>query len=471
LLYDRNITAGGKAGPGLISMESVDTNTPSSPSEAPIGTASAEVHKPVKRSRRLLVIVVLGVIAIATGMAVRNSPWARERALKSLNVDELALAAHDSPNDLLTFMTYGDKLMKAGNEEADPNLKADYFSASALVFERATKIDPKNARAYLGLAAALFRSQQLREASEAFKQAIKLDPKLPDAYLGLAQVYFLAGSPKRAIEPMKKLTELQPRNAVAWYTLGQIYGDAHLSDLALEAMKKATEIDPKKPVYWRSLGRLSQHYSRLKEAEEQYINCLKLDENDAVAYLWLGQLYMQMGDTPKLRGKAEAVLHFAVSRQPEMAEGYFGLGQLYERRGIWDMAVLNFQKAHDFNPSDDQALYHLGRCLLKVGKTAEGNKLILASKELGSVSREIKNLENRSLAEPNNRDLRLRLARLYRKHGNTEGAVARYKEYMSMGPVDPAVDKETKVYRGQLAREAAAETAASAGPKASPQSP
>lgn len=415
------------------------------------GDASQASPKSKGSSLRLLVLVILGVIAIGGGLAVRSSTWARERRLKHLDVNELKLASLDSPNDPLVLTYYGSALM-TDNRVAE----------SAKAFEQASRLDPKSARAHMGLASALFRMGVLKEATDAFEETVKLDPNLPDAYLGLAQAYYARGSAKRAIDPLKKLTEIQPTNSIAWFTLGQIYGDAHESDLALDALMKATQLDPSKPDYWRSLGRVSQHYSKLADAEQQYIKCLKLNENDAIAYLWLGQVYMQMGDTPEYRGKAEASITRAVSRQPDMSEGYFALGQLYERRSMWDFAVNNYRKAHDYNPSDDQALYHLGLSMVKQGNAAEGNKLIKAAEELGTVGRDIKNLENRIIADPQNRDLRLTLVRIYRKYGNDDGAAQRYKEYMNMGPAVPGMDKEINSFRQEYDRhqkEAAAKAA------------
>ena len=120
------------------------------------------------------------------------------------------------------------------------------------------------------------------------------------------------------------------------------------------------------------------------------------------------------------------------------------------------MAALNFRKAHEVDSSNDQALYGLGMCLLKQGKKAEADKLIAASYELSTASRQIKNFENLCNMEPRNRPVRLRLARLYRKYGNVDDARKRYVEYMRMGAPDPAVEKEIAAYRAQLSREAAA---------------
>lgn len=403
-------------------------------------TALPEPATQPRHSRRLLIILLLGVIAVGISLGVRRSDWAQERRLRTLSLEELALAIHDTPNEALTFVYYGSGLLKAG-----------YLEASQRAFEQAIKLDPKMERAHLGLATAQFHRGDLKSALSSFERAIKLDPREPIAYLGLAQAYHRAGSPKRAIEPLKKVVELQPENALAWYQLGKMYGDARQSDLAFEALQRAVKLDPKKADFWRDLGRLSQHYSRLEEAEKQFKQAVRLNRSDPITYYWLGQLYSQMGDTPKLRGSAEHVLLAAVNRDPTMPEAYFELGRLYERRENWSLAAVNYRKARELDPSDEKSLYHLGLCLVKLGDTAKGQELIRGAQALSKAKREVQTLENRIRSEPDTRPLRLRLARLYRKYGNPAGALDQYAAYQRLGPHDPAIDRETATYRAQAA--------------------
>src|SRR5262249_54858775 len=83
--------------------------------------------------------------------------------------------------------------------------------------------------------------------------------------------------------------------------------------------------------------------------------------------------------------------------------------------------------------------------------------LIAASKELSTAVRGVREIENRCVMEPNNREIRLRLARMHRKYGNVDGAKQRYMEYMKMGPEDPSVMREILNYQKELDKEAAKE--------------
>lgn len=406
--------------------------------EPNIGSKSFESASRRRVARQKLILLI-GLLAIIASLAVRNSRWAHERRLKNLNLEELALAIHDEPNDSLTFLYYGSALISATRAVE-----------SEQAFSRAVKLDPNNERALLGLASAQFRQNKLPEAQVSFETAIKLNPKDKEAYLGLAQTLYRQGYALHAAEPLKKILALDPNSGPAWYFLGKMYGDAHGSDLALDALQHAVKADPAKGIYWRDLAQLSRHYSRNDEAEEQLKKALHYSPNDPVAYLWLGQLYLQMGDTPKLRGQAEQCFESATSRDPQMQEAFFGLGELYERSNNYSVAEVNFRKAYDLDQSDDKALHFLGECLMHEGKTAEGKKLLSAAMELETAKRDLDYLQKRILAEPKNRDLRLRLARLSRKYDNTHEALNQYAAYQNLGAEDPVVRKEMEQYQDEL---------------------
>src|SRR5687768_11891866 len=113
------------------------------------------VSTPPRRSRvskRILLILTLGSIAIVGGLAIRNSSWARERWLRTLGVEELALAIHDAPKDPLVFAYYGAALSRA-----------DALEESERVFRRAIELDPRMSRAYTGLGTILLKQGRLSE--------------------------------------------------------------------------------------------------------------------------------------------------------------------------------------------------------------------------------------------------------------------------------------------------------------------
>jgi tetratricopeptide (TPR) repeat protein len=403
---------------------------------------------PMKQSstaRRLLVIAILGVGAISISLAVRQSRWATERRLKSLSLEELALATRDSPRDAQAFLYYGFALLASGDAPGGEN-----------AFRRAAQLNPSLAKAQLGLGNALISQGKLRSAIDAFTTAAKLDNSNPDAHMGLAHAYDMAGSPYRAIEPLQRVLALRPQNAGAWYALGRMYGSSHQWDRAYEALKQAVKYDPNNSECWREAAQASLRCNRLKDAEQQATQAIKLKPSDPVSHFILGRVYSTMGDDPMIRGRAQVCFQAASARDPNMPQAYFELGQLYNRSGNLPMAEANYRKAVALDPSDDQALYQLGLCLVKRGNTAEGNRTIKGAQELASVRREMSDLINRGVAEPRNRELRLRLARICRKYGDYEGAAQAYSEFQRLGDPVPAVEKEISDFMAEAASAASA---------------
>ena len=399
---------------------------------------------PPKKSgaRRIGLLIIIGVALILGGAAFRNSSWSHERFLKTLDLESLSLAVHDSPNDPLTFLYYGSELLQAG--KPDQSLSA---------FQQAIKLDPKSSRAFLGEATSFSRLGRGKEAYEAFEQSSKLDPKDPAPLLGMSQTLFQAGNPHRAIEPMEKLTLLKPKDANAWYSLARLYGEDRRSDDAMKAIKKAVELDPKKAEYWRDMAQLSRRYGKNADAEQQLIQALHLNGKDPIGHFWLGQLYAQMAVDVKYYGRAEQEFLAAISRDPSMQEAYFELGKLYESRKNYPLAISNLRTATELDSSDEKALYHLGLCLKASGEVAESVKLIKGAQMLEAAKKEISTLQNRILSDPSKTELHLRLARVFRKYENYEGASSEYQVYLTAVPSDKIAIAEAEALQKQLQEE------------------
>ncbi|CEK12865.1 TPR repeat/Tetratricopeptide repeat [Chthonomonas calidirosea] len=381
--------------------------------------------------RQYVLIGTIGCVLIVVSLLIRNSRWAEERMLKPLSAEELAYAVHDRPNDPLVFLYYGSALLKSGD-----------LTDAAYAFTRATKLDPKLYEAYIGLGSTQFRLKDYAAAQTSFQRAAQLRPHQIAPYLGLAQAYYLSGLPEHATAPLKKIIALQPKNDLAWYTLGQMYGDAHEPDQALLAMQRAVALKPHNPEYRIALAEVLIHYARYTDAEQQLVQAIRDDYNNAYAHYLLGYVFEQEGDNPQLRGQAEQEFLNALAREPEMEPAYFDLGQLYERDGDYKPAITNYRKAFHLNPSDAQALYHLGLCLVQSGQTKEGQRLIEGAQELSRAQREIDYMQKRIIADPSNPDLRLRMARIYKKYGNYSEALQQYQVYSALRPPDRRIEKE-----------------------------
>lgn len=391
--------------------------------------------------RRLKLIVLAGTLAILLGAGVRASPWARERFYSALAPDELALVIHDRPRDPLAFLHYGSALLQMGN-----------VRAAAGAFERAAALDARLVRAHAGAGSAYLRGGQLAKARKSFEEAVRLNPGDSVAQLGLAQAYYRSGSPKRAIPALEAIVKKEPDRAIAWYYLGKMYGDARQSDEAMKALRKAVEINPEEPAFWRDLAQLSRHYSRFDEAEEQLRRSLKLSDKDPLTHYWLGQL---LGRKPA-SSLPEAAHHLreAARLDPQLMEPHFELGRISERQGDLRAAIRHYREAKRIAPNSARPLYHLGSCLVRTGQESEGQRLLKAFESLTQAQHAIEEMENRSRSDPMNPELHLRLARVYRRYENLQGALEQYDIYEQLAPGNALVRRE----RDECARQLAAET-------------
>lgn len=101
-----------------------------------------------------------------------------------------------------------DIALKQGNDAFDAG-PARYDEALD-AYQRAAKINPKEARAYIGLGRVYAARNQVPETLAAYRKAVELKPKLAEARFNLGLVLFVTGKRDEALveyEALRKLDE------------------------------------------------------------------------------------------------------------------------------------------------------------------------------------------------------------------------------------------------------------------------
>jgi Flp pilus assembly protein TadD len=101
-----------------------------------------------------------------------------------------------------------DLALRAGNEACDA--KPPRYAEAEKSYHEALKLNPKEARAYLGLGRLYAAQERVDDSIAAFKKAIELKPKLAEAYFNLGVIYVATGKKDAALEQQRAL---QPLNA------------------------------------------------------------------------------------------------------------------------------------------------------------------------------------------------------------------------------------------------------------------
>jgi len=298
------------------------------------------------------------------------------------------------------------------------------YHASVQALESAVTTRPDSPGGLVDLSIAYFHTKQYGKAIGPLLQAIASDPRNSAAHHMLGKTYFMMGDFEKAGHELEATLRLTPADYDAEYTLGlaflkrrevaqakqlyermverlgnrpqlrvligRAYRETGFLQESIEEFKKAIALDPRFPRVHSYLG-LTYLYkdgaARLSEAAKEFKIELAANPNEFFANYYLGILYV----IERQWDAAIGLLEKASRMQPNNPDPYFHLGQAYQGAGKHEQAIEVLEKSISLNPSlghnDYQvttAHYRLGQSLLKVGRTAEGEKELQTSAELKS---------------------------------------------------------------------------------------
>ena len=170
------------------------------------------------------------------------------------------------------------------------------YNLAVQEFQRALRLDPRDADALVGIAHSYQNLGRNSEAEAAFVKAAALRPNDWTGYSALGVFYDDIGKPREAVAQYRKALELTPDNAGLYTNLGVAYMD--LDDPAMlrqaeDALKKSVEINPTFVAYG-NLGFLYLREHRFNESVIASQEALQLNpqsydvwSNLTEAYEWL----------------------------------------------------------------------------------------------------------------------------------------------------------------------------------------
>ncbi len=170
----------------------------------------------------------------------------------------------------------------------------------------------------------------------------KKERKKPEAFFLKGFALRELGRYDEAVEALKAASNSQRDYAQAWNALGITYDLMRSSEEAEEAYMEALRINPSSPKYLNNLG--FSHFSRGKYslAVELYQKALASDPHNVQIHNNLGFAYGMLGRYP------EAISEFKQAGREEVV--YNNLGFLYYMLGLNDEAKIMYAKALEINP-------------------------------------------------------------------------------------------------------------------------
>ena len=179
---------------------------------------------------------------------------------------------------------------------------------------------------------------------EFLQQAVNTDPNFALAYANLANAYLFLGhgvalprdvAPK-ARAALTKALEIDDQLAEAHSALGEIKNMYDWDRSGAEkAHKRALELDPNSASAHSHYAFFLMTVGRLKEALEEAEQALDLDPLSAVLHRNNGMILHRAGHYDR----AIEELQKAIDLDPNFPTAYWWLGQAYEAKGAYEMAV------------------------------------------------------------------------------------------------------------------------------------
>ncbi len=210
---------------------------------------------------------------------------------------------------------------------------------AARAFRKSIDLKPSTI-AYTLLGVCIGRQGCFEESGECFQAAIELDPDYEEAHYNLGVFYAFDGQDDKAEKHLRRATELDPHYAMAHTELGSILINKGLYREARKHLRRSVKFEPDRVWSRLRLAIANWFLRRLKEAEEQYLEALRIAPNSAYSNAVLGDFL-----SAERRGDPDFYLAKALSLEPHGESVLYFMGKHLRRQGRDPEAKVYLKKA------------------------------------------------------------------------------------------------------------------------------
>ena len=297
------------------------------------------------------------------------------------------------------------------------------------------KRDPKNLEAHKLLGRIYLRSlgdmpggngsdNVLKLAIEQYEQIVKIEPESVDDHLLLGRLYRLNSDLQKAENELKVAVKLDPSSEEAVTTLAMLYTDEGDTAHALQVLSSVPDSGRSAKLY-SALGAAYEQRKDYKNAIDAFRHAIVLDRDNLDAIRGLAENLMN-------DGQADAALEqykVIADANPEDAQTYVRMAEIYRRQGKYDLAIEDLKKADTLAPDTMDVPYSMAAVYQAQGRYDDAVKLL---QDL--LKRTEKSETGSSQADRNNRAIFIeRLGMVYREQENYTSAVETFRKMLPLG--------------------------------------
>ncbi len=414
----------------------------------------------VRSSMKRVFCLFSAILVAAAAAAGQTSPTPADSDAKSQSaprkIDRSAAYYHYALahmyEEQVTVYGRSDLATKAIQEyrlaiEADPSsefltsglaelyVKTGHIRDAVLEAQDILKRDPKNLEAHKLLGRIYLRSlgdmpggsgseNVLKLAIEQYQQIVQLEPGNVDDHLLLGRLYRLNSDLQKAEAELKTAVKLDPNSEEAVTTLAILYTDEGDTSHALQVLSSVPDSARSAKLY-SALGAAYEQRKDYKSAIDAYRHAIVLDRDNLDAIRGLAENLMNDGQTDAALEQYKII----ADANPEDAQTYLRVAEIYRRQGKYDLALENLKKADSMVPDSMEVPYSMAAVYQAQGRYEDAIKLL---QDL--LKKTEKSDAASSQADRNNRAIFIeRLGMIYREQANYAAAVETFRKMLPLG--------------------------------------
>jgi tetratricopeptide (TPR) repeat protein len=267
----------------------------------------------------------------------------------------------------------------------------------------------------------------LKLAIEQYEQIVRLQPDSMDDHLLLGRLYRLNNDLQKAESEFKIAVKLQPDSEEAITTLAYLYNELGDTGRAAQVLSSVPGAERSAKLY-SALGYTYEQQKKYKEAVEAYRHAIEMDRDNLDAIRGLAQNLLN-------DGQADAALEqykVIADANPEDAQTYVRIGEIYRKQGKFDLALDSLKKAETMVPDSLEAPYDIAAIYQAQGRYDEAIPIMT------DLLKKSEKAEGKySNGERSNRAVFLeRLGSIYRDQGNNQAANETFRQIVALGGDD-----------------------------------
>ncbi len=298
------------------------------------------------------------------------------------------------------------------------------------------KRDPNNLEAHKLLGRIYLRSlgdmpgdsngsdNMLKLAIEQYEQIIQIEPDNVDDHLLLGRLYRLNNDLEKAETELKTAVKLDPNSEEAVTTLALLYTDEGDTARALQVLSAVPDAGRSAKLY-SALGATYEQRKDYKGAIDAYRHAIMLDRDNLDAIRGLAENLLNDGQIDKALEQYKVI----ADANPEDAQTYLRISEIYRRQGKYDEALDSLKKAQAMVPDALEVPYNIAVVYEAQGRYDDGEKIL---QDL--LKKTEKADSSYSQSERNNRGIFTeRLGMIYRDQENYAAAVDAFRKMLPLG--------------------------------------